>query len=209
MVANREVYSYFATVEFYTGVRKEKPFEDGAGTDVDCYTIPGLGYSHMDHYNSIHFPYMWNTMYSHKPPTEGISYGNGMAESSLWQGLWVPHGDPFRNKYYEQAIVRGHALNRANDTSSSNIDPNYASSYPTTRADVTSEPSAFGDTNGNVPIDKVGYSLKLGKGVQAVRELTTTVPNQQLWYPVIKFRGARLTYLIDRPGHGGWGGDIS
>lgn len=209
MVANREVYSYFATVEFYTGVRKEKPFEDGAGVEVDCYTIPGLGYSHMDHYNSIHFPYMWNTMYSHKPPTEGISYGNGMAESSLWQGLWVPHGDPFRNKYYEQGIVRGHPLNRANTTSAAPIDPNYASSYPTVRADVTSSPSAFGDTNGNVPVDNVGYTLKLGKGLQAVRDLTTTVPNQELWYPVIKFRGARLTYLIDRPGHGGWGGDIS
>lgn len=216
MVANREVYSYFATVEFYIGVRKEKPFTnaDSSG-DLDCYTIPGLAYSHMDHYNSIHFPYMWNTMYSHNPPTEGISYGNGMAESSLWQGLWVPHGDPFRNKYYEQGIVRGHPLNRAYDTTNAPINSYLSKSMPTTRADVTSVYTdgqfPYGNTSRDVPLDttSASYSLKVDRAIQAFRELYTTVPNQQLWYPIVKFRGARLTYLIDRPGHGGWGGDIS
>ena len=39
-----------------------------------------------------------------------------------------------------------------------------------------------------------------------VTQAKTSVPNQQIWYPVIKFRGLRITYQMDRPGHGGWGG---
>ena len=34
----------------------------------------------------------------------------------------------------------------------------------------------------------------------------TEVHDSTVWYPVIKFRGLRITYQMDRPGHGGWGG---
>lgn len=206
MLADRKNFSYFLTVEFYTGVRKEREFETSSGS-IDGWTIPGLSFSHMDDFNASHFPYMWTTMYSHAPPTEGISSIYGLGEASLWQGLWHPHAK-VSDTYYPQSVVRGSIPNLTRDVTSS-LGNSTSTGAIMPSIDTRDTQATYGTFVGQnrIVVDIEGEEYGGEFIIEQFMEQPTGVPNHTLWYPIIKFRGARLTYVTDRPGHGGWGGD--
>ena len=183
---DRANYSYFVTVEFHIGIRKPIVRNTVAG-----YCIPGLDNS-VDSYNRNHLPYMWTPAFQGVAPT-GMSSIHGNDRAVSWQGFLVPHGKVTSPELLPQSVHRGHPANYVAED-----DAGVAST-----TDATSEFNAVDTT-----VSFTGVTAESGVDAKAFmneavgREVP--IPNHQIWYPVVKFRGLRATYLTERPGHGGW-----
>ena len=251
-LVNRASYSYFVTIEFYTGVRKTQ-FKIDTNQLFDttlhvCHTVPGMTYgnndtlntwnisSQMQDHNVDHFPYMWTPAFPGKRP-DAMSHVFGRDAASLWEGYWTPYpsysGLDGEN-YYPSTVYRHHPLN-SSAYASSNVTAvdNDGTAYtakdafilPTTDLNLDKGADAIkakcypvheqGNTSADtdfalINLDPGSWVTTIGPYSQsAVKHLLSKRPmmqNHTVWYPVIKFRGLRITYQMDRPGHGGWGG---
>lgn len=108
LLVDRANYSYFVTIEFYTGVRK---LIGKDGSDLN-FTIPGLFYnSDVNTETANHFPYMWTPAFPGTRP-QGMSSIWGNDPATRWEGYWEPHPHyaGFESRYHNSIHV-GHPLN--------------------------------------------------------------------------------------------------
>lgn len=206
VLVDREHFGYFVTIEFYCGIRKARNnvFPEGAEGEYITDSVPGLS-PDIDQFNQDHFPFMWTPAPSHVRPTGvGTIYGNDKA--SIWEGFWVPHGKLGASREYPQTIYRRHPFNEYtledSDISSSTTDAQLAATIDTSK--YPKQFPQFQTIAGDYPATT--QEIQLNDHLNLLQERSSQVANHQLWYPVIKFRGLRLTYQMERPGHGGWGG---
>lgn len=214
-IADRSSYSYFVTIEFYIGVRKKTSFTSADSSTVPSYIVPGLEYTKMDRFGADHAPYMWTAAFpGNRPTSMSTVYGNDPA--SRWEGYWTPYPSyaALDSKWHKNTVYRRHRLNdRYGDTGFSTTEgtkgygdnniaatPNLesitapaGSHFTTFDVDGTNQPALLNLMTNN----RGGLDLMLRRGY---------IPDHTVWYPVVKFRGIRLSYEMDRPGHGGWGG---
>ena len=220
-IADRSSYSYFVTVEFYIGVRKPTSLNNSAGQAVDCYLVPGLDYTKMDKFNADHFPYMWTSAFpGNRPTAMSTVYGNDSA--SRWEGYWTPYPNTavLDSKWHKNTIYRRHPLNERPDYyGDDNADSSRHYSYEQASLLATPDTSNVAidtsnaanwyllnhSTNANSSATMTGLRADRRDGVMAVLN-RGYIPDHSVWYPIVKFRGLRLSYEMDRPGHGGWGG---
>ena len=215
-LVNRAEFSYFVTIEFYAGVRKTI---DRRGTET--YTVPGLNAANIDRHNMDHFPYMWTPAFpGYQPNAMSSIYGNDAA--TRWQGYWepFPHYAGF-DRYHRKTIYRYHPSNIQGDanivivTNSDGRETTGESSAISPTISTRDVPNA---TTGIYGQAAIYHSNSSGTAAALMQGGSTSplgwwgdtngsyMPDQTVWYPVVKFRGLRLTYQMDRPGHGGWGG---
>lgn len=216
--ADRANYSYFVTIEFYTGVRKPGTNIKEDSTVVNTYRVPGLSHYKMDRFNTGQLPYMWTAAFpGHRPESMSTIFGNDTA--TRWEGYLTPYPSyqAVNNKRHPNSIYRGHALNIGPNGDAAGFIHNDGSGvpfsmYPTISGDnldaAYAGGVAFNDTSAsnNSARGAVSSTIGGGRGIHEFFAQRRSVYDHSIWYPVIKFRGLRLAYETDRPGHGGWGG---